>query len=102
MWPEIETSCVPGHFGRPTFLNASAPCMTMPATLDSVSTLLTTVGRWKRPLTVSRGGRLRGYPRLPSTEESSPEASPQTYEPAPRMITMSQAKSSLPRMRSPK
>ena len=60
MWPEIEMSRVPGLFFVPILRNASAPWAMMPAMLASVSTLFTTVGRWYRPWTVSRGGRLRG------------------------------------------
>ena len=46
MWPEIEMRRVPGFLAVPTCLNASAPCAMMPAMLDSVSTLLMTVGFW--------------------------------------------------------
>ena len=47
MWPEIEISRVPGLFAVPTLLERLARrCATMPAMLASVSTLLTTVGRW--------------------------------------------------------
>ena len=60
MWPEIEISRVPGALGVPMALNAAEPWLTIQAMLDSVSTLLITVGRWYSPLTVSLGGRLRG------------------------------------------
>ena len=53
-------SRVPGALGLPMALKASPPWLTIQATLDRVSTLLMTVGRWYRPLTVRRGGRLRG------------------------------------------
>ena len=60
MWPEMEMSCVPGLLGVPTFLNSSAPMRMIPVMLASDSTLLMTVGFWKRPRTVRRGGRFLG------------------------------------------
>jgi hypothetical protein len=46
MCPEIDTRRVPGLFFVPVALKASAPWLMMPAMLESVSTLFTTVGFW--------------------------------------------------------
>ena len=89
MWPEIEIICVPGLLGVPVFLNSAAPRRRITGTLASVSTLFTTVGFWYSPFTVSRGGRLRGQPFLPSSDASMADASPHTYDPAPRYSTTS-------------
>ena len=82
---------VPGAFSVPWLLNQSAPRLTMCGTLQSVSTLLITVGDSYRPSTAGNGGRSRGWPRNPSSEESSAVSSPQMYAPAPRCSTMSRS-----------
>ena len=72
MWPEIEIRRVPGVFSVPTLLNAAPPLLMIHAMFDRVSTLLMTVGRWYKPRTVSRGGRLvqvRGDTELRAGDE---------------------------------
>jgi hypothetical protein len=49
----------------------------MKGTFDSVSTLLTTVGLRYRPSMAGKGGRMRGWPSLPSSDSSSAVSSPQ-------------------------
>ena len=55
----------------------SAPPSTIGATLQMVSTLLTTVGEAYSPATAGNGGFSRGWPRRPSSESSSAVSSPQ-------------------------
>ena len=55
----------------------------MNGTLQSVSTLFTTVGRPRQPRSAGNGGRAETVPRRPSSEASSAVSSPTTYEPAP-------------------
>ena len=55
--------------------------------------LLTFEGMSKTPRWAGKGGRILGIPRSPSTEAISPVSSPHTYEPAPRVISSSKAKS---------
>ena len=39
-----------------------------------------------------KGGFVRGWPRLPSSDSSRPVSSPQMYAPAPRCNTMVRSK----------
>ncbi len=64
---------------------ASAPWLTIHATLASVSTLLMQVGRSHSPEVVGKGGRGLGMPRWPSTEAMSAVSSPHTKAPAPSL-----------------
>ena len=50
-----------------------------------VSTLFTVVGQPHRPQPAGNGGRLRGWPFLPSIDSIIPVSSPQMYAPAPRV-----------------
>jgi hypothetical protein len=45
-------------------------------TAQKVSTLFSTVGHWNAPATAGNGGRMRGMPRLPSSDSSSADSSP--------------------------
>jgi len=62
---------------HPIVFHHSAPRSTIGTTAASVSTLLTMVGRPKRPLTAGNGGLIRGQARLPSIASSRPVSSPQ-------------------------
>src|SRR5437899_11335286 len=55
----------------------------MCGTLAKVSALLITVGPPQRPTTAGNGGRIRGMPRLPSSDSISADSSPTSYAPAP-------------------
>ena len=69
---------VPELFGGfPMDANHSGPRFTMCGMLESVSTLLTTVGFWNRPWVAGNGGLMRGRPRLPSRDSSRAVSSPQ-------------------------
>ena len=49
----------------------------MCGTCEKVSTLFTVVGMPKAPNCAGKGGFLRGWPFLPSSDSSSPVSSPQ-------------------------
>ena len=76
----------------PILAYSSPPICTMCGTVDSVSTLLTTVGFAYRPSIAGNGGLSRGMPRSPSSDSSSAVSSPQMYAPAPRCTTISRSK----------
>ena len=57
-----------------------------------VSTLLTTVGRLRKPRSVGNGGRVETSPRSPSIEWISEVSSPATYEPAPSKTSISKSR----------
>ncbi len=73
----MESSFVPRDAGVPTAVNQSAPLTASFAATAKVSTLLTTVGSLRLPCTTGNGGRLRGTPRLPSSDSMSADSSPQ-------------------------
>ena len=75
--PETQKSLVPVEFVVPVAAKAAAPCMRIGKTFTRVSTLLTTVGKPKRPESVGYGGLLRGSPRRPSIELKIAVSSPQ-------------------------
>jgi hypothetical protein len=99
--PEIEISLVPVDVSVPIFAYSAPPIRMMAGTVDSVSTLLISVGPAYSPSIAGNGGFRRGLPRLPSSESSRPVSSPQMYAPAPRCST-SETEKSEPRMRSPR
>ena len=68
---------MPVEFSTPIFAYSSPPIRMMCGTVISVSTLLMSVGPWKRPWLAGNGGFRRGLPRLPSSESSSAVSSPQ-------------------------
>ena len=79
-----QNSRVPPFFGVPSVANASPPSQNdVRDTAQSVSTLLRTVGHAYSPTTAGNGGRMRGMPRLPSSDSSSADSSPHSYAPAP-------------------
>jgi hypothetical protein len=90
-FPETLKTFVPGDFSVPIAANHSGPSVRIEGTFASVSTLLMSVGDAYRPSTAGNGGRSRGWPRNPSSEDSSAVSSPQMYAPAPRWITTSSA-----------
>src|SRR5207302_7842458 len=67
----------------PRFAYHSAPFMMIGGTLANVSALLMTVGPPQSPTTAGNGGRMRGTPRLPSSDSISADSSPTSYAPAP-------------------
>ncbi len=75
--PETLKILVPGDFSVPIFANHSGPCVRIDGTVASVSTLLIKVGEAYRPSTAGKGGRSRGCPRNPSSEDRSAVSSPQ-------------------------
>ena len=76
-FPETEKTFVPGDFSVPMLANQFAPFTRMCGTLHSVSTLLMAVGLAYRPSTAGNGGRSRGCPRWPSSEDRRAVSSPQ-------------------------
>ena len=84
-WPLTPKSVLPVLFSVPSALNHSAPLRMITGTCDIVSTLLTVVGQPHSPETAGNGGRLRGWPFLPSIDSIMPVSSPQMYAPAPRV-----------------
>jgi hypothetical protein len=77
-FPETETTRVPVEFGgTPIFANSAPPSSSTTGTVEIVSTLLIRVGAAYRPETAGYGGRERGWPRLPSSDSSSADSSPQ-------------------------
>src|ERR1019366_2161769 len=67
--PARANTFVPLLFSVPMPANHSAPLRMIGAMLASVSTLLISVGEPHNPLSAGKGGRGRGVPRLPSTED---------------------------------
>ena len=63
--------------GVPIVLNQVAPRRMIAGTCEIVSTLLTVVGQPQSPYTAGNGGRLRGWPFLPSADSIMPVSSPQ-------------------------
>src|SRR6202041_1125013 len=83
MGPEIEYRRVPPFFGVPRLAYQSPPLRITAGTVLSVSTLLITVGQPYSPTTAGKGGLIRGYPRLPSSDSIKADSSPHSYAPAP-------------------
>ena len=76
-WPDTANMRMPVDVGAPSSRNAPPPWMMIHGTLDSVSTLLTIVGCWYRPLAAGKyGGFRRGMPRSPSRLSMSAVSSP--------------------------
>ena len=83
---------VPVDLFTPILPYSSPPSLRMCGSVDSDSTLFTTVGFAYRPSIAGNGGLRRGMPRLPSSDSSRPVSSPQMYAPAPRCTTISRSK----------
>src|SRR5512143_2048834 len=66
--PDTDRILVPDERGVPTARYHSPPCTATSAAAHSVSTLLTMVGWPRYPCVTGYGGRLRGTPRLPSSD----------------------------------
>ena len=64
--PETLNSFRPVDFSVPMLLNHSGPLVSTHVTQAKVSTLLTIVGLPMKPVSMGKGGRLRGSPRCPS------------------------------------
>ena len=75
---------VPFAFSVPRVAYSAPPWRRIHGTVESVSTLFTAVGMPQAPLTAGKGGRDRGWARLPSSDSSSAVSSPQMYAPWPR------------------
>src|SRR4051812_11920306 len=84
--PTSEKTLVPALFVLPVSLNQAGPLVTMGAMLYQVSTLLMLVGMPQRPFCAGKGGRGRGRPAKPSSDEIRAVSSPQTKAPAPSTI----------------
>src|SRR5216110_2905825 len=82
-WPVKQVILVPPDLGIPSAAKAAPPLRRMAGTAQNVSTLFSTVGHWNAPATAGNGGRMRGTPRLPSSDSSSADSSPHSYAPAP-------------------
>src|SRR6266851_3343180 len=89
--PLTQYSFGPPFFSGPSAANHSAPFLRISGTLQSVSTLFTAVGLPYNPTTAGKGGLLRGWARLPSSDSSSAVSSPASYAPAPRCTYTSQS-----------
>ncbi len=74
--PLTPKSFVPASDPGLSALYHSGPSRRMCGTLQSVSTLFTTVGRPQRPLTWGNGGLLRGVGLRPSSAFRRPLSSP--------------------------
>jgi hypothetical protein len=68
---------VPPFLAEPILAKASPPSRRMKGSMDSVSTLLTTVGLAMRPATVGKGGGWRGQAFLPSMVSSKAVSRPE-------------------------
>src|SRR5258708_38321155 len=99
--PARHNTPVPPFFGVPRLAYASPPSRMIGGTALSVSTLLMIVGQPYSPTTAGKGGLIRGYPRLPSSDSISADSSPHSYAPAP--VCASKSKSNPdPRMFLPR
>src|SRR5206468_7166366 len=74
--PATHSMRVPPFFGVPRLAYASPPSRIIEGTALSVSTLLMIVGHPYNPTTAGKGGLIRGYPRLPSSNSISADSSP--------------------------
>ncbi len=74
--PLKQNNRVPPFLGGPSLANHSAPPSRICGTLANVSALLMTVGPPHNPTTAGNGGRIRGMPRLPSSDSISADSSP--------------------------
>ena len=63
--------------GTPVFAYSLPPRAMIGGTVAIVSTLLIRLGDAYRPATAGKGGFVRGWPRLPSSDSSSAVSSPQ-------------------------
>src|SRR5579863_9703870 len=97
----MQNSRVPPFLTEPSPAYHSPPLCRMEGTAESVSTLLITVGDPYKPTTAGKGGRMRGYPRLPSSDSIRADSSPHSYAPAPVCVERSKSKP-LPRMFLPR
>src|ERR1700723_1937617 len=100
-WPARQNRRVPPFLGVPIFAYQSAPPRIIGGTLASVSALLMTVGPPQSPTTAGKGGRMRGMPRLPSSDSISADSSPTSYAPAPPCQYTSNLRP-LPKMLAPR
>ena len=100
IFPARAKTLVPLLLAVPNAANFSAPCRTIQGARASVSTLLISVGLPHRPDSAGKGGRRRGNPRRPSTDEIRAVSSPQTNAPAPS-TTLSRSGKSAPSKRAP-
>src|SRR6476646_11246577 len=82
-WPVRQVILVPPDLGTPSAAKAAPPSRIIAGTAQKVSTLFNTVGHWNAPTTAGQGGRMRGMPRLPSSDSRSADSSPHSYAPAP-------------------
>src|SRR5579862_8765266 len=89
--PPTHNNRVPPFFGVPRLAYFSPPSKIIDGTELSVSTLLMTVGHPYNPTTAGKGGLMRGYPRLPSSDSISADSSPHSYAPAPVCTTTSKS-----------
>ena len=90
-WPLMPNSRVPPLRSVPSRAYASPPISRMCGTLAMVSALLMIVGPPYSPTTAGKGGRMRGTPRLPSSDSISADSSPTSYAPAPVCVMMSKS-----------
>src|SRR5438874_343903 len=70
MFPQAEISLVPVLLPGPILAYSAPPFNIIQGTAAMVSTLLTTVGFCHRPFTAGKGGLMRGFPLLPSSDSS--------------------------------
>src|SRR5512143_867364 len=92
-WPLMQKTFGSGDSFVPIEPHQSAPRFIICDTLTRVSTLLTTVGIANAPCVAMYGGRTLNWPRLPSSDSMSAEASPHIYAPAPLCTARSNEKS---------
>src|SRR5512143_702468 len=91
-WPLMQKTFGSGDSFVPIEPHQSAPRFIICDTLTRVSTLLTTVGMPYAPCVAMYGGRTLNWPRLPSSDSMSADASPHMYAPAPRWTARSNEK----------
>ena len=75
--PEAEINFVPVLLPLPTLAYSSPPSLMIGTTAAIVSTLFTTVGHAHTPEIAGKGGLIRGFPRLPSSDSINAVSSPQ-------------------------
>ncbi len=74
--PLRQKSRVPPLRSEPILAYSAPPMRKIWGTVAKVSALLMTVGPPYSPTTAGKGGRMRGIPRLPSSDSINADSSP--------------------------
>src|SRR5712692_9461951 len=92
LWPVMEYILVPLS-PLPMSENHLPPLFRIGTENENVSVLFTHVGFSHTPASTERCSLTRGMARPPSIDACMADASPDTYEPKPRRVSMSSSKS---------